>query len=75
MAERIKQQSGAALIIDYGKAIKEGFTLRGILKHQFVDILTQPGDVDLSVDVDWEEIKVHLTDSKTSTNKYESLTS
>lgn len=49
---------GSALIIDYG--LSEGVpdnTLRGIYKHRIVSPFTKPGEVDLSVDVDFTNIK------------------
>jgi NADH dehydrogenase [ubiquinone] 1 alpha subcomplex assembly factor 7 len=64
MAEILSNQSGAALIIDYGKAVKSNFTLRGIRKHEFVNVLEKPGEVDLSVDVDWNEIKMQVNEKK-----------
>jgi NADH dehydrogenase [ubiquinone] 1 alpha subcomplex assembly factor 7 len=45
---------GAALLIDYGSATSSrAWTLRGIRRHAFVDPLSDPGDVDLSADVDF----------------------
>jgi NADH dehydrogenase [ubiquinone] 1 alpha subcomplex assembly factor 7 len=64
MSEILSNQSGAALIIDYGKATKSNFTLRGIRKHEFVNVLEKPGEVDLSVDVDWDELKTQITQKK-----------
>lgn len=49
---------GAALLIDYGT--KEGVpsnSLRGIYKHKFVSPFYAPGSVDLSVDVDFENLQ------------------
>lgn len=47
----------AALIIDYGYDHSPGNSLRGIKDHKFVHPLTEPGDVDLSVDVDFSAIR------------------
>ena len=51
------QKSGAALIVDYGSDTIPINTLRGIRKHEFVSPLESPGDVDLSVDVDFTGFK------------------
>lgn len=51
--------AGGALVIDYG--ISQGVpdnTLRGIYKHKFVSPFFKPGDVDLSIDVDFENLKI-----------------
>lgn len=37
----------AALVCDYGKFHSFGDSIRGIRKHKFVDILLQPGRIDL----------------------------
>lgn len=49
---------GAALIIDYGVVdqIPEN-SLRGIYKHNFVSPFYKPGEVDLSIDVDFTNLK------------------
>ncbi|CAH2353561.1 putative protein arginine methyltransferase NDUFAF7 [[Candida] railenensis] len=57
MADLVKE-SGACLIMDYG--LSSGVpdnTLRGIYKHKFVSPFYKPGEVDLSIDVDFESIK------------------
>lgn len=52
------QSSGAALIVDYGLANEvPQNSLRGIYKHKFVSPFFKPGDVDLSIDVDFENLK------------------
>ncbi|KAL0479439.1 hypothetical protein AKO1_007694 [Acrasis kona] len=56
ISQIISERSGACLIVDYGTHEKSGFTCRGIYKHEFVNIFEKPGQVDLSVDVDWKEI-------------------
>ncbi|KAI8596581.1 S-adenosyl-L-methionine-dependent methyltransferase [Dissophora ornata] len=57
MAKHINKNGGSALIIDYGKDHIQGDTLRGIHRHQFTHVLTHPGNVDLSADVDFEYLK------------------
>lgn len=54
-----KKQRGSILVVDYG--ISEGIpnnTLRGIYKHKFVSPFIRPGEVDLSVDVDFQNLKL-----------------
>jgi NADH dehydrogenase [ubiquinone] 1 alpha subcomplex assembly factor 7 len=53
MATRIGEDGGAALIVDYGSSSSSVWSLRGIQRHSFVDPFLEPGDVDLSVDVDF----------------------
>ncbi|KAM9894362.1 hypothetical protein OXX79_008760 [Metschnikowia pulcherrima] len=49
---------GAALIIDYGPAAEiPSNSLRGIYKHKFVSPFFRPGEVDLSIDVDFGNLK------------------
>ncbi|KAF9314797.1 NADH dehydrogenase [ubiquinone] complex I, assembly factor 7 [Podila horticola] len=57
MAKHMNMHGGSALIVDYGKDHIQGDTLRGIHKHKFTHVLTQPGNVDLSADVDFEYLK------------------
>ncbi|QFZ25545.1 putative arginine methyltransferase [Clavispora lusitaniae] len=53
------QNAGAALIIDYGLANEiPSNSLRGIYKHKFVSPFFSPGNVDLSVDVDFENLRL-----------------
>lgn len=50
---------GGALIIDYGLANEIPLnSLRGIYKHQIVSPFFRPGDVDLSIDVDFQNLKL-----------------
>lgn len=51
-------RAGAALIIDYGPANEvPSNSLRGIYQHKFVSPFYKPGDVDLSIDVDFANLK------------------
>jgi SAM-dependent MidA family methyltransferase len=53
MAEHIKEQSGAALIIDYGYLKPStGDTLQAVGKHKYTHILNNPGEDDLTSHVD-----------------------
>jgi SAM-dependent MidA family methyltransferase len=56
LAERVSAQRGAALVVDYGRDGASSFSLRGIRGHAFVDVLSEPGRVDLSVDVDFRAL-------------------
>ncbi|MGA3304296.1 MAG: SAM-dependent methyltransferase [Methylovirgula sp.] len=54
LADHIVQNSGAALIIDYGYTAKRaGETLQGVRGHDYADPLAAPGEVDLSAHVDF----------------------
>jgi NADH dehydrogenase [ubiquinone] 1 alpha subcomplex assembly factor 7 len=61
MAKRISQSGGAALIVDYGYDHPSELSLRGIKKHEFVSVLREPGDVDLSIDVDFATLRRFAT--------------
>jgi NADH dehydrogenase [ubiquinone] 1 alpha subcomplex assembly factor 7 len=56
MALRIESCTGAALIIDYGE---EGCTdsLRAFNKHKQVSVLSSPGMVDVTADVDFKALR------------------
>jgi len=54
LAQRIAKHGGAALVIDYGHTQSAfGDTLQAVRRHQFVDPLADPGDVDLTTQVDF----------------------
>jgi NADH dehydrogenase [ubiquinone] 1 alpha subcomplex assembly factor 7 len=54
LARRIARDGGAALVIDYGHA-PSGFgdTLQAVRQHKFVDPLADPGEADLTAQVDF----------------------
>lgn len=55
IARRLKEQGGAALIIDYGhEELRSGSTLQALKSHQKVDVFVHPGDADLTAHVDFE---------------------
>jgi SAM-dependent MidA family methyltransferase len=55
IARRLKDQGGAALIIDYGHMeLRSGSTLQALKSHQKVDIFAHPGEADLTAHVDFE---------------------
>ena len=57
IAARLKQQSGAALFIDYGHTQSGlGDTFQGVKAHKFADPLAKPGEADLTAHVDFEAL-------------------
>jgi len=53
----IATRGGGALIVDYGYfGAGFGDTLQAVGEHQFRDVLTQPGEIDLSAHVDFEAL-------------------
>ncbi|TPX63202.1 hypothetical protein SpCBS45565_g06797 [Spizellomyces sp. 'palustris'] len=62
VAQRIKKDGGSALFIDYGRDHAVGDSLRGIRKHDFTNVLSRPGDSDLSADVDFSFLRAATTD-------------
>jgi SAM-dependent MidA family methyltransferase len=55
IAIRLRDQGGAALIIDYGgRELSAGSTLQALKAHQKVDPLAFPGAADLTAHVDFE---------------------
>ena len=68
ISEYIQQNCGAALFIDYGHDVHgTGDTLQAVMKHKYVDILTDPGDVDLTTHVNFQRLKEIAHDCKTRT--------
>lgn len=58
IARRLKEQGGAALIIDYGHMeLRSGSTLQALKAHKKVDVFTHPGDADITAHVDFELLK------------------
>jgi SAM-dependent MidA family methyltransferase len=54
LARRLAQQGGAALLIDYGHAASGfGDTLQAVQQHKFADPLADPGEADLTAQVDF----------------------
>jgi len=58
IAHVVAEQGGGALFIDYGYGEDLGFgeTLQAVGDHQFVDLLAEPGEVDLSAHVDFHAL-------------------
>ncbi|XP_070578086.1 protein arginine methyltransferase NDUFAF7, mitochondrial-like isoform X2 [Ptychodera flava] len=62
MAERISQDGGCALIVDYGHDGTKGDTFRGFRNHKLHDVLTEPGTADLTADVDFAFLRRMVAD-------------
>src|SRR6202008_1210260 len=57
IASRVRDQDGAALIIDYGHIRSDaGDTFQGIARHNFADSLKNPGQADVTAHVDFEAL-------------------
>jgi len=55
IAQRLTNQGGAALIVDYGhQELRSGSTLQALKAHQKVDVFAHPGDADITAHVDFE---------------------
>ncbi|KAK5668932.1 hypothetical protein QVD99_004706 [Batrachochytrium dendrobatidis] len=57
IAERVANDGGIALFVDYGRDHVIDDSLRGIRNHKIVHPLSMPGDCDLSADVDFSAIQ------------------
>jgi SAM-dependent MidA family methyltransferase len=57
LAERLVRQGGLALTIDYGHGHSApGDTLQAVRNHLYADVLSNPGDCDLTSHVDFEAL-------------------
>jgi len=57
IASRVRDQDGAALIIDYGHLRSDaGDTLQAIVRHSFADPLRNPGHADVTAHVDFQAL-------------------
>jgi SAM-dependent MidA family methyltransferase len=55
ISRRLKEQGGAALIIDYGhRELASGTTLQALKAHKKVDVFDHPGEADITAHVDFE---------------------
>ena len=68
IASRIKENEGAALIIDYGNEGSRD-TLRAFKRHEQVNVLSSPGTVDLTADVDFAALKNAINNNTDNTDK------
>jgi len=57
IASRVRDQGGAALIIDYGHVRSDvGDTFQAIARHSFADPLENPGEADVTAHVDFQAL-------------------
>jgi NADH dehydrogenase [ubiquinone] 1 alpha subcomplex assembly factor 7 len=57
IASRVRDQDGAALIIDYGHLRSDaGDTFQAIARHSFADPLKAPGEADVTAHVDFQAL-------------------
>jgi SAM-dependent MidA family methyltransferase len=57
IAARVREQNGAALIIDYGHLRSDaGDTFQAIARHSFTDPLKNPGQADVTAHVDFQAL-------------------
>lgn len=57
LADRLTRHDGAALVIDYGHTeTTPGDTLQAVQSHGYADVLTSPGEQDLTTHVDFEAL-------------------
>jgi len=57
IATRVRDQDGAALIIDYGHVRSDaGDTFQAIARHSFTDPLNSPGQADVTAHVDFQAL-------------------
>src|SRR6202012_3088242 len=57
IASRVRDQDGAALIIDYGHLRSDaGDTFQAIARHSFADPLKNPGQADVTAHVDFQAL-------------------
>ena len=57
IARRVRNQDGAALIIDYGHLRSDaGDTFQAIARHSFADPLKNPGQADVTAHVDFQSL-------------------
>ena len=57
IARRISRHRGAALIVDYGKDGPFDASMQAIRDHKFVNLLSRPGEADLSCRVDFAALR------------------
>jgi SAM-dependent MidA family methyltransferase len=54
LARHVAGYGGAALLVDYGALVSgTGDTLQAVQRHAFVDPMAEPGEADLTVQVDF----------------------
>ncbi len=69
MIEKISNQGGAVLMIDYGHDRSAcGDTFQAVMRHEFVDVLDHQGDADLTSHVDFERLKLQILNQEIAAN-------
>jgi SAM-dependent MidA family methyltransferase len=64
LGRRLRDQGGAALIIDYGHVRSDaGDTFQAISRHSFADPLRNPGQADLTAHVDFQALALGAEDA------------
>lgn len=59
LAERLVAQRGAMIAIDYGHhRFAYGETLQAVKKHEFVSVLAEPGEADITAHVDFSSLAI-----------------
>lgn len=53
VSQRVVSSRGAVLLIDYGEQFTQGDSLRAFKKHTQVSVYSEPGNVDITADVDF----------------------
>lgn len=67
IATRLRDHDGAALIIDYGHITPGlGDTLQAVRDHKYAEILSQPGEADLTAHVDFSALAKAATEGGVS---------
>src|SRR6202000_540948 len=57
LASRVRDQDGAALVVDYGHLRSDaGDTFQAIARHSFADPLKTPGQADVTAHVDFQAL-------------------
>ncbi|MBN8828613.1 MAG: SAM-dependent methyltransferase [Sphingobacteriia bacterium] len=62
----ISDNKGMGIVIDYGYIINQKYTstLQSLKKHQFVDVLENLGEADITIHVDFNELHQNITKCK-----------
>ncbi|MDA0704706.1 MAG: SAM-dependent methyltransferase, partial [Proteobacteria bacterium] len=67
ISTRLRRHGGAALFIDYGHLESApGETLQAVRDHAYADVLTDPGEADLTAHVDFAAIAAHAAPARHS---------
>ena len=62
LSNRIDKFGGGVLIADYGRNSAAADSFRGFKNHQIHDVLKDPGNADLTADVDFSYIRQHCNE-------------